>query len=432
MKKYTSLLLVTAMMLSCASCSESAESEDISGTSAVKTSAESDDVTQSTSTSEETTEKTTKASGKKKPVNVSELSGDYFWLYDYAYGNRFRFPITDGLDFLIEEQLFQNQHYAEQNGGVLNHPGTRAIEFKDGSFAYSCGIPGNLKDTYSGKFSVEGNRILFDYEQFYRKPRNDDEYTIDINAVPEPYDLEKIKKGTEEEKKAELEKSKLRLSYDSMVELDEHGYFFSRFAPPICYSDKIRDHGFLPFVYASANGNALTPSYLYQFGDLLGFETYGMSLDGDYVPGESFTLDFDQMNVFAEDPYGYCSNVKNSHEDIERFIDNKSESIEQQYGLDESENLNTVLTFNNGSWKWKNAEGGLINNGSYQESELYPGLIVMYTDSTSRKTKEQLKLFEGDDTIMLYIDSDGQIYHPYFIKDHTIDVEATEKLRRNE
>jgi len=56
----------------------------------------------------------------------------------------------------------------------------------------------------------------------------------------------------------------------------------------------------------------------------------------------------------------------------------------------------------------------------------------MYTDDNSRLNEENTKLGDGYSTIMLYIGSDGQIYHPYFIKDHSIDVEATEKLRRNE
>ena len=56
----------------------------------------------------------------------------------------------------------------------------------------------------------------------------------------------------------------------------------------------------------------------------------------------------------------------------------------------------------------------------------------MYVDDTSRLNEENTKLGEGYGTIMLYIGSDGQIYQPYFIKDHKVDVEAVEKLRRNE
>ena len=434
MKKRIAVILAgTALFMSAVSCTDADEESSSSMTlSSGSTTAQEETETEK-DTEIVTTEPEEAVTTRSLAINESAQipEGRYFCLYDKAYGWKFRFPLNYGLDFLIEEQLYQNQQYAADEGDALKVSGMKAFEFKDGSFAYSNGDAANKEATYSGKFSMEGNRIAFSYEQFYRNSRNGEELTVDMNDAPEPYDADKLRNGTKEEKKAEGKKAERKIVYDRMAEMNEQGSYFNRYVPGINLTDKMRDYSMVPLVFVGQASNNSNPAELYQIGDLLGFRTYGMSLDGEYVSGESFTLDFDQMYVLAEDPYGYLSKAK-SDENAEEYFERMSSVIEQQYGLEESEDLNTVFTFDNGTWEWENAEGNTINSGSYQESELYPGLIVMYTDDNSRLNEENTKLGDGYSTIMLYIGSDGQIYHPYFIKDHSIDVEATEKLRRNE
>lgn len=434
MKKRIAVILAgTALFTSAVSCTDADEEYSSSltltaGSTTAQNETETEKDTEIVLTEPEETV-TTRVSTENEYAQRPE--GRYFSFYGETYRRKFRFPLTYGLDFLIEEQLFQNQQYADQEKDALKAEGLKAFEFKDGSFAYSFGSDMYPETIYSGNYSMDGNRIVFSYEQYYNKERSGEEITVDINDPPESYDKDKLDNGTEEEKKAEDKKARRKFVYDHMAEMNEQGLYYSRLAPLICYTDRFNDFGMLPILFVGQATADRNQAELYQIGDLLGFRTYGMSLDGDYVPGESFTLDFDQMYVIANDPYGYTSKDR-SDEETEKFFGSMKDALEKHYSLEESEDLSTVFYFDNGTWEWENAEGNTINSGSYQESELYPGLIAMYVDDTSRLNEENTKLVEGYGTIMLYIGSDGQIYHPYFIKDHKVDAEAVEKLRRNE
>lgn len=82
--------------------------------------------------------------------------------------------------------------------------------------------------------------------------------------------------------------------------------------------------------------------------------------------------------------------------------------------------FDTIIEFENGTWNWYDKEHSLINNGEYQESSIYDGLIVMYITDGKKPYPEHLeeyykKISKSAPCIYLYI-NDGKIYFSALIK----------------
>jgi len=408
MKKYTSLLLVTAMLLSCASCGSKDGSESVSGTTSAKTTTESEAAAESETvteketvseaetvpgTSEISTEAPSKTSVNEKPAQASELSGLYL---SPLYSARTAKWMTGDLDEVISEGMSGNNTFLQANDGKVN---PLSLSFDSGKFRTSVPATG-ASAFYSGSVYEQNGRLWFEYEEFDSTAKDGSRYTCNINDTP-----------SSDEKEDPRSKNIIK----NMSEFNEKGLFFKRIVPDLSLVDKSMVLDILPHFFAPA-GQKLPPTELYSSGDVLWHETYGAELAKTYTPGSDFTINYDMIKLLEEDP---CSayNKKESQNDKDDLVDYYVQNIVRLYGLPEdSTDTSTKLTFSGGKWEWKNCEGGLINNGSYQESEKFPGLIAIYTDETSKIKETDRGIFDGQATTLIYISDNKDITYPVLVK----------------
>ena len=350
---------------------------------------------------------------------VNELSGDYLCLFNMT---RPFLPIDGDIDDHISSAL----EYNEENSEPFVKE--RRLRFEEGNFRYSQVSSDPVSLVRSGTFSETDGKLSFSYEQLEITYKSGDTNTLDINDEPSSYDnniVRGISDASDEEYNREVRK-KLDSAYiDKLKELNSDGGYAERFSPDFCVepeSKKSSDNMFncMPFIHSAVPRRASSDAFfgkrycpLYHFGDILGFETYGLNVSGEYVQGEDFVLDFDQLAVYEEDPF--AQHKSGSREGVS--LNDISKQIRSDYELNASGgDISSAVSFSDGRWEWKNSEGSLINNGTYQESEKYPGLVVMYTDSSSKHDENSMGYQPGYLTLFLYISDNGEIFYPYFAK----------------
>lgn len=265
---------------------------------------------------------------------------------------------------------------------------------------------------YDGTFSIKNGAIKFSYED-YIDPQED--MKVNINDKVE-YDedivlrkSEKLDGLSDDEKKELINKEKEKMTsanaIDRMEKLNEYGSYCKYAVPAMNTSDTFTDFAILPFIrYTSGTRMDIDrPNTLKTVDKFLCTDTYGIELDGNYKKGKSFTLKHDFEDTLEKDEQ---SCVTRDDELLERLL----ERAEMNYHCDD---LDSTIEFSDGEWEWYNADDELLNNGKYEESKKYPGLIKMYIDEDSEKyTKDALHIFP----LCFYIADDGEIYYPAFVK----------------
>ncbi len=316
-------------------------------------------------------------------------------------------PFSESIDEGIKYSMYLAEEYEKENDDEYN---PHLIKFSDSEFLMPDSIGINGITYYDGKFSVKDGKIKFSYENFINLKYG---FKININGETEDGEslgiYEDIDDLSEQEKK-KLEDNMIHAATKSMKKLNETGSFFKYVLPSMNNSDKWSDFSILPFIrYVNSAGyfNSEDPNPLYTVNDFLCSNTYGIELDGSYTSGKSFTLKHDLEDVVRNDVQSHLLGYEDNAEEL---IDKAIERAEHDYNCDDIE---TTIEFSDGEWEWFNADGGLINNGRYDESKDYPGLIMMYVDEDSKNCPDYA-LYTYP--LWFYIADDGEIYYPGYVK----------------
>ncbi len=319
-------------------------------------------------------------------------------------------PFSESIDEGIKYSKNCAEEYEKENDDEYT---PHLIKFSDGEFIMPNSIGSNaLVSYYDGNFSVKDGKIKLSYENFINL-----KYDFKINVNGEAEDgkslgiYENIEDLSEQEKK-KLEENMIHSVTASMKKLNETGSYIKFVVPAMNSNDKFTDFSIFPFIrYVNSAGyfNYDYPNTLYAVDDFLCTDTYGIELDGKYKKGKSFTLKHDLEDAIENDEQSHLLGYENE-DDAEELIDKAIERAEQAYGCDD---LETTIEFSDGEWEWFNADGGLINNGKYDESKDYPGLIMMTLDEDSKNCPDYaLYTFP----LWFYIADDGEIYYPGYVK----------------
>lgn len=319
-------------------------------------------------------------------------------------------PIKESIDGGIKYSINRAKEFRKENDAEYN---PWVIKFSDDKFVMPIDMNRGNWTYYDGTFSIKNGTIKFSYEDFI-DPQKDTKTNID-DKVEEP-DTD-ILKGTSEKfdgltaeekkemKKKEQEKAASAAVIDRMEKLNKTGSYCKYAVPGMNMSDKWNDFAILPFIrYTRGTIMDIDSSNTLKTVDkFLCTDTYGIELEGKYKKGKSFTLTHDLEETLEEDEQSY---IGSSEERLEETL----ERAEMNYHCDD---LESTIKFSGGEWEWYNDEDELLNNGKYEESKKYPGLIKMYIDEDSEKHPDHALM---NYPLWFYIADDGEIYYPAFVK----------------
>lgn len=288
-------------------------------------------------------------------------------------------PIKESIDGGIKYSINRAKEFQKENDAEYN---PWVIKFSDDKFVMPIDMNRGNWTYYDGTFSIKYGTIKFSYKN-YIAPSND--YKVNIND--------------------KAEKVSIAAAIDQMEKLNKTGSYCKYAAPTMNAYDKWNDFTIFPFIrYTQGTKMDIDrPNTLKTVDKFLCTDTYGVELDGKYKKGKSFILKHDLEDTLAKDEQ---SCVTRDDELPERLL----ERAEMNYHCDD---LDSTIEFSDGEWEWYNADDELLNNGKYEESRKYPGLIKMYIDEDSEKHPVYA---ENTYPLWFYIADDGEIYYPAFVK----------------
>ncbi|MBQ5319022.1 MAG: hypothetical protein J6K17_08005 [Oscillospiraceae bacterium] len=311
-------------------------------------------------------EKATMKSVEGKYVSLGfDLSGDDYG-YDFA---------DDELDDFLEETIDGDETYI--------------LELADGEFETENAL---LDLCTSGKFELdEDGKFEFDYEELNG---------VDIDTK-DPTFREKTQIKHMEEWN---DKNNYLFGLGSFGMTANGDIFpFTLYVPALNVYNT-----------SALNGNLQDGISVLAKGDFLCRNVSGTKLVDDYKQGKDFSISYNYVDTFEKDETSY---VKPYMENQEQQLDMLQSTLRNIMDIDGElrRDFDTTIEFEDGEWEWLNKEGVLLNNGEYQESEKYKGLIVMYITDDSENYLKREKSTVKSQRIFLYI-HDGEIYAPVFIK----------------
>ena len=140
-------------------------------------------------------------------------------------------------------------------------------------------------------------------------------------------------------------------------------------------------------------------------GDMLCIDVYGFELDGNYSSGKDFKVSQNWLRCMNDDVMGH-SNISTG--------DRSFKDIGDAIGVEDAsdaDDYNCTIEFSDGKWEWYNSQNELINNGIYEESQDYPGLIAMYLSNDSKNRQKDGSYMP----LTFYVNGDD-IYYPEYVK----------------
>lgn len=291
---------------------------------------------------------------------------------------------ADGIDIGIKNSINSAKNFQKKNGEDYS---PYVIKFSGKNFVMLRKLNASNSSYYDGTFSVKNGTVNFSYENYI-----------------EPYNDTKINIGDDTE-----ESRKTGAAINDMKKLNKTGAYCKLSVPPMNVSDKWTDFGVLPFIRYTRGSemNMECSNTLKTVDDFLCTDTYGIKLKGSYKKGKDFKLEHNLIDTLTKDeqsPYRY-------EDDPEEWLEHTTERAIANYHY--CDDLKSTIEFSDGEWEWYNADNDLINNGKYDESKKYPGLIMMYIDDDSEKCPDFAKYMFP---LWFYIDNDGEIYYPAYIK----------------
>lgn len=316
-------------------------------------------------------------------------------------------PIKESVDGGIEYSIQLVKDYEAENSDAEYNP--YMIAFSGKNFVMPVGQGGKEYAYYDGTFSIKDGAVRFSYENYIgaggSKINIDDEVEEpDKNILLDPH-------SSDEDYEKEAAKNAKKITIGKMQKLNETEAYAKVVAPSMNLSDKWTDPTVLPYIRYNRGSqiNIEYPNTLKAVDDFLCTDTYGIKLDGSYKRGKKFKLEHNLRDTIKNDPQSII-NDRYREEAPEKWLERTTEMYLCQYGCDD---FNSTIEFSDGEWEWFNADNKLLNNGKYEESEDYPGLIKMYIDEDSEKCPEYAKMIYP---LWFYIGDDGEIYYPAFVK----------------
>lgn len=296
-------------------------------------------------------------------------------------------PIRESIDGGIK---FSIQKAEEFEKGTDDEYNPHVIKFSDDKFVMHNGKIGENMAYYDGTFSIKDGAVKFSYENNIRYDRDNEDYkNININD--------------------DVDDRRSEAVIQLMQDLNKTGAYCKWAVPAMNFYDKWNDYAVMPFIRFIKIGSSINyelPNTMKTVDKFLCTDTYGIELKGKYKRGKDFTLEHDLEDTMEEDEQSPFK----SESDPEELRDKIEERAEMNYGCD---SLESTIKFSDGEWEWFNDDGDLLNNGKYEESKDYPGLIKMYIDEDSEKCPDYAM---NSYPLLFYIDDDGEIYYPAFVK----------------
>lgn len=253
-----------------------------------------------------------------------------------------------------------------------------AVELVNGKFAVFHHLASNRSVNWSGSVSTENGVLHFCCE----------DATVSNSASAQKYT-------------------------DQFPMLNEKGAFPAPVMPPVYLSDIAKTVSRLPVCLLR---DAETPSIAEMHGDFLCVPAYGMTLDGSYHRGDSFTVQYAPADTLRNDPYSKAYSDEQtqsfSAQPDEAKLSQELQLLCSRYGIPSGDAPQLRLTFSGGKWEMTDAADSTVGKGGYTESKQYPGLIAMYDEPDEQRAQT---ILENINPLLLYIDSNA-IYYPGFVK----------------
>lgn len=340
---------------------------------------------------------------KSSSAGGAKLSGEYCTIV----------PVNGQLMSTGDKSL---DEYLDYSRDCYNNLAVKELGFDSGNFEMTdmrSAARGADTVVYNGSYNVSDGKILFKYDQTTRFEKNGEKKVFDIADSKPDYDSDIItgkKQADKEEITAEMQKKVEASMIERMEKFNETGTFYNLVGNSINFSDKIRDFNIMPLFVQNVTGNNKqedVPVYLYCIDDLLCVPTYGFKLDGKYKAGKDFTVDYNALATYLDDEYSKYYLF--GYDKEKSRADDLKEVLERQLGSTDD----TKLEFSDGRWEWYSSDGELINDGVYQESSEYEGLIAMSITDDSVHCDADFKVLSP---IFFYIDDSGSIWLPYMMK----------------
>ena len=391
--KKISLVLAAVLMAGCISCGDSGDDNGTSGKSTAKSNKAEKAVVFSSSDSD-----------------FSE--GKYATVWPYT-GKRAIYD--DDVDKGFKEAL-----KSEKN---ISMP---SLEFDDGEFTMRGDMENNIEfAAYKGSYSVDDGEIKFSYENFHGENYDvsiDEklpDYDKEIVETSNPYKAKSLEGLPMDEKKKRVKEERLIYSrhtmQNKMKRWNETGSYYNNVAPRMMFSDKVAAYNAFPIFTMNVKGvqqREDSAFVLHSVDDFICVPTYGFELDGDYDKGDDFSITYNILDTMKDDPYSIYNLDKWESTQMKEdatYAEYYERIIEKQIG----DLKDTRIEFSNGKWTWTNSKGELINNGTYLESDDHEGFIAMFVvDDSKNNDKDYQQL----SPLYFYIDGDGTIWYPNWIK----------------
>lgn len=321
-------------------------------------------------------DKDSKSTSYKKP------SGEYISLL--ALNGKRVTAVNEGIDSMIEES---REYYKDAEKLI-------PFKFDGSSFEMFDTRDIQFPRYFFGSFDYDNGKIKFKYEK---------------QQVAKKDSTEMI--AVDEEQTNRINKRIVEV----MQNLNKTGSYFNIVGSAFHMSDKLADYAVVPLFFANFKGiqkNPDVPVYLYSVDDFICVPTYGFKLDGNYSKGKDFKITFNPLATYLDDEYSVYHTEDYEHNtthDGQLYSDWLKERLTNSFGdLDD-----TKLEFSDGEWNWYNSEGELLNNGIYDESSKYKGLISMAVTDDSKKNNTEYKIMSP---LWFYIDGNGKIWYPNWVK----------------
>jgi hypothetical protein len=286
--------------------------------------------------------------------------------------------------------------------------------------------------TYSGKYTKDSeNKLTLDYQKVILEIPEDDIRVTQGGLEPI---TEILIDGDYGDNKYSVQNA----NKDVLKEFNENNIFIAENYSTWQLDTKYQNFIFPQFEFinsqdASRNERVINTDKILS-GKFICTENYGVELDGKYSNGKysngnAFKFNYNPINTFLQSPNRESEGTSEKLAHICRFLevnpddvydtkeivtDSEGEYLKTTYLKNGKEvtsyDYNTTISFKDGEWRWENQEGMELLRGGYNESNDYPGLILMYATEG-----EAYKLFVNAARLLVYISENGEILTPHYI-----------------
>lgn len=328
----------------------------------------------------------------------SEIDGTYLSFDGLIYNNDFGLSA----DELINKAKTQyiNLQMRTKSPKELADAEAGLIKLENGRFSCLFSKSNMNKCELSGSFKLDDDKVKFNYEKYVVTTYGNQGagFGTLIKDKSEAYNDPKINEfqaGTDDDAGKALDALNVSETYFKLIGPGKYYRagpmeFNARRIPPAT--------GFVPSLdlleLAMSGAKFASAELLEKHGDFLCGDTVGWTIDGVYESGKSFTVSLDPQAILDD-----CDPVFSDKEHFSYLLESGAK------GLGSTEM--TKVEFSDGKWKWISSEGKTLSTGTYSESSIHKGFIVI-----TAANGEENRLSGNE---YLFIDDSG-IYYPTAVK----------------